>query len=312
MDLSIIVTTYGRPEKVIRLLDGIFASNLAEIQYEVVVVDDCSGDNVVDAIRDRFGDRDNFCILVNEVNSKVSRSRNHGVERSTGEWVLFIDDDVVVGPESIRALYEASKQHPEAILTPVMYEYMDKGAVWFAGISYNHWTTMGTFINKNPGELSCLAETFPTDLALTMMGMPRSAFEASGPFDETLFPFQFEELDLCIRARLHGHEIWVVKHSKVYHDHSTGSFLNVPWRLHMTVRNRFFTARLWASSPLEEMSALAASIAHAVLYTGVKLLVYRRNMRESLVAIGKGTWEGILGLRGLVPYRKRDFNHIND
>ena len=52
-------------------------------------------------------------IVVREGNS-ASEARNIGIERATGKYIAFLDDDDICHPERIELQVEAAEKHPEA------------------------------------------------------------------------------------------------------------------------------------------------------------------------------------------------------
>jgi GT2 family glycosyltransferase len=58
-------------------------------------------------------DNQNIFLLVNEKNEGASFTRNRGMYAGSGEWILFLDDDLTV-PEDLLNIYgEAARNYPE-------------------------------------------------------------------------------------------------------------------------------------------------------------------------------------------------------
>ena len=73
--------------------------------YEVIVVDDCSTDNSVDAAK-TFLYRENYYITHTEKNSGPGIARNIGVDKSIGKYVLFLDSDDCLDSNILYKLYD--------------------------------------------------------------------------------------------------------------------------------------------------------------------------------------------------------------
>lgn len=54
-------------------------------------------------------------LIVNKTNQGASRSRNTGIEAGTGEWILFLDDDVIVSPDLLLNYAKAIREKPGEI-----------------------------------------------------------------------------------------------------------------------------------------------------------------------------------------------------
>lgn len=54
-------------------------------------------------------------MLVNDVNSGPSYTRNRGIEEGNGQWILLLDDDIVPSPDLLNAYAEAIHAYPESL-----------------------------------------------------------------------------------------------------------------------------------------------------------------------------------------------------
>ena len=97
--VSVIVPTYNRIERLRRVLAGLTHQSYPLNDFEVIVVSDGSSDGTDDYLQ---ATTTPLCLtVVTQPNQGVASARNHGLERATGELVLFIDDDVVPAPQLI-------------------------------------------------------------------------------------------------------------------------------------------------------------------------------------------------------------------
>jgi GT2 family glycosyltransferase len=106
MDLSIIIVNYKSRDKVLACLDSIYASDLAGISFEIILVDNNSGD--------RFDDLayDNLQVVYSAKNLGMGAGNNLGVAESSGEILLILNPDTIVRPSAIKTLYNYLKQDP--------------------------------------------------------------------------------------------------------------------------------------------------------------------------------------------------------
>jgi len=105
---SIVIPTRARPA----YLEVALASIVPQAQdagAEVLVIDDAGDSTPARALAERLGARyePHPCPL------GLNVARNTGVERSAGELVVFVDDDVRVRPGWLQALLAAARKHPE-------------------------------------------------------------------------------------------------------------------------------------------------------------------------------------------------------
>lgn len=84
----------------------------SSIRWELLVVDNNSNDDTSIVARE-FTERLPLRYIV-ESQQGLSRARNRGIAEARGQLLLFTDDDVMVEPGWLAAMYEASQRHPRA------------------------------------------------------------------------------------------------------------------------------------------------------------------------------------------------------
>ena len=110
MKYSIVVPVFNRPDEVDELLESLCSQTLKD--FEVVIVEDGSQKPCKDVCDKYAGILDLHYYLKD--NSGPGQSRNYGVERAQGEYVLILDSDVVL-PEGFMANVEKELQGETAV-----------------------------------------------------------------------------------------------------------------------------------------------------------------------------------------------------
>ena len=87
---SIIVPVYNVEKYLNRCLESIINQTYSNI--EVIIVNDGSKDNSL-KICERFKNKDERIILIDQVNCGVSIARNNGLKEASGDYVIFVDSD---------------------------------------------------------------------------------------------------------------------------------------------------------------------------------------------------------------------------
>ena len=90
MKISIIVTNFNYSKFLDRAIRSAFVQNYPTDKFELIVVDDCSTDKSLEII-ESYGDLISKIYLKDNVG--LSKARNIGVEKSNGEYIIFIDAD---------------------------------------------------------------------------------------------------------------------------------------------------------------------------------------------------------------------------
>lgn len=186
--ISIVVPVHNSAAHLEACLSAIVSSDLPNIEYELIVVDDASTDSSRD-IASRYTQK---IICTGDSPRGPAFARNRGCEIARGETIAFVDSDVVVHPD---ALQKMSKRLDDASLVAVFGSYdaqpaSDGAASQYRNLlhHYAHHESAGTVATFWAG---CGAVKAP-------------AFRTAKGFDERKFPRpQIEDVELGYRlARL--------------------------------------------------------------------------------------------------------------
>jgi glycosyltransferase involved in cell wall biosynthesis len=111
--VTIAICTFNRAESLRRTLDSLVAMQVPnDVNLEIVIVNNNSTDHT-DEIISKYLDRLPVR-RVSEPRTGLSNARNRAIEAAKGEYILWTDDDVVVGVGWLRAYVEAFECWPEA------------------------------------------------------------------------------------------------------------------------------------------------------------------------------------------------------
>ena len=116
MKTSIIIPVYNVEPYVQRCLESVMAQDRAEADMECIVVDDCGTDRSMDIVRETIAAYQGpirFVIVEHEQNRGLSAARNTGLEKASGDYILFIDSDDCLLPDSISYFLDNLALHPE-------------------------------------------------------------------------------------------------------------------------------------------------------------------------------------------------------
>jgi glycosyl transferase family 2 len=122
---SVVVTTYNRERIVRRCVDSCLAQSFGD--FEVVVVDDASGDGTVAALEAYEDPR--LRVVVHECNKGINPARHTGAAAARGEWVVVLDSDWELLPEALERLRAAIEGLPEGVRVVRFRLLWDDGSV---------------------------------------------------------------------------------------------------------------------------------------------------------------------------------------
>ncbi len=136
---------------------------------------------------------DKSCI--NNLNAGVSRAWNMGRQLAEGQFLLFINDDVIFNEESLQKMMEVMDNEPDvAIVGP-------KGAIWKNGQHV-------AFVGEAQAE-------YADAIAGFCFLVRASVFDKIGGFDLNYSSAGMEEIDFCYAVKKQGHKLKVLPNLEI-------------------------------------------------------------------------------------------------
>jgi glycosyltransferase involved in cell wall biosynthesis len=292
--VSIIIPCYRQAHLLPDALQSVFAQSYPAI--EPVVVNDGSDDNT-DEVARGFGDRIKY---VTKPNGGLGSARNAGIRAASGKYVLFLDADDAIHPDTVAWLMRAME-----------------------GIE-NRLCIMGGefFETELPPVVRGLAyEAEPLDLLPTLIAdnvgpchgflSPKEMVQSAGGFDETFRVRAIEDWDLWLRLAFRGADAVRINLSGAYYRRYTGSMsTNFPVMLRSRTELLLITRENLCRDPvvLQKCGGEFLRVAHRLrrrwIAIGTDSSMIRRlsaaiNEVEALTGRSPGTWKTRI-LNGLV------------
>lgn len=104
--VSIIIPVYNCEKYLDKCLSSIIAQSYQTL--EIIVINDGSNDNSGRIIQE-YADNYANILPINQTNSGVSAARNNGIEKASGEYLLFVDGDDFLETEYVKNLVETAQ-----------------------------------------------------------------------------------------------------------------------------------------------------------------------------------------------------------
>lgn len=111
--LSVIIPMYNAEKYIKRCIESCYKQGLKESEFEIIVVNDGSTDNSEEAVKTIQREHTNIVYYI-EKNLGQGAARNLGIEKAVGKYVLFLDSDDYLLPNSVTyVLCEARNKSAE-------------------------------------------------------------------------------------------------------------------------------------------------------------------------------------------------------
>jgi GT2 family glycosyltransferase len=215
--ISAIVVNFRRPDILGACLTSLQeALDRTGVETELVVVDNASGDASLDVVA-RVAPHAR--VLQMPTNLGFPTAVMEGVRASSGEWVLLINNDVIVEPDAVGALLEAAADRSDVGSLAMQMRFAgDAGTINSAGIGVDR---LGIAFDRLLGRPVSESETEPVEVFGACCGaalLRRAMLDDIGGMDESFF-FALDDADLAWRAQMRGWRCLYVPGSVVHHHH---------------------------------------------------------------------------------------------
>ena len=298
--VSIITVNWNGLEDTIECLESF--KKITYPNYEVVVVDNDSKGNDVQVLGERYGDY--IHLVKNDKNYGAGGGNNAGIRyaltNSNSDYVLLLNNDVVVDPEFLTEMVEVAETDPAiAIAGAKIYCYHEPNRVQYVWGKLALWRGQ---VITTPRVITELLEGKEIDrgqydsikevdaLLFFCVLIKRSAIEKIGLFDEGQF-FAWEDTDYCIRAARAGYKIVYVPKAKVWHKGGGWSVSSPDLRNYYSVRGNFRLMKLHATRWQYYSFLIYFFGVHLWLATAYCLIWLRQP--RALISFFKGVRDGL-------------------
>lgn len=194
--------------------------------FEIIVVDNGSTDGTLEYLRPRS----DLQLIENGYNAGFTKGTNQGIAATSGEYILWLNTDTILGDDSLGALIEFLDSNPAAgivgprVLNPdgTFQPQCKRGMPTpLAALCYG--LGLDRLFPNNPTIGAYLLRYIPDTHAAIVAGVSgcclmtrREVCDDIGPLDEEMFAFG-EDLEWCVRAGKAGWEVWYYPGSTIVH-----------------------------------------------------------------------------------------------
>lgn len=110
--ISVLMTAYNREKYIAEAIDSVLVQTYA--QWELIIVDDGSKDNTVSVAQSYALKDSRIKIFINEKNLGDYPNRNKAASYAAGKYLMYVDSDDTLYPDSIKKCVELMEQFPQS------------------------------------------------------------------------------------------------------------------------------------------------------------------------------------------------------
>ena len=191
--ISVVLPTFNRQSILHGTIENLCDQSFNPNEYEIVVVDDCSTDGTL-AYLSQLRLKVRFSYVRNANNLGRAKTRNIGIRKAIGQYVLMIDNDIWATRNLIAEHYALHKANPDGV------------AVVGAVLPTDEETQSALDLTLKAHHLWCHAEMtrqqnkLPATFCKTAnLSLSKKVFDRVGLFQESFINYGGEDTDLGMR-----------------------------------------------------------------------------------------------------------------
>jgi len=196
--------------------------------YELIIIDNNSSE---DGTKSYIINEANKC-LFNLTNLGFSKGNNQGAKMATGEYLCFMNSDVIVGPNWLEEMLETFNHH-------------NCGAVGTLG-NPRFGEINGTQISYNQYKGQYKEDVYVDSLVGFCILIKKSLFKEIGGWDEDFTIGNYEDNMLCEKVKNKGYKLYISHKSNVSHDKPSQTFIanNIDYLGILNNNRDFFVSKM--------------------------------------------------------------------
>ncbi|MDX1590890.1 MAG: glycosyltransferase family 2 protein [Balneolaceae bacterium] len=235
---SIIIVTWNALDHLREYLPSVAATSYPD--FEIIIADNASTDGSAEWVREHIPGAK---IATFDYNYGYCGGNNRAVKYSSGDILIFLNNDVRVEPDWLQPLADTFSDSSVGIAQPKMLSVKEPDMFEYAGAAGGMIDKMGypfckgrifDTVERDNGQYDKSSEIFWASGAA--FAVRKSLFRELGGFDED-FEFHMEEIDLCWRAHKTGLRVMSQPASVVYHLGGGSLPMGSPRKVYYNYRN---------------------------------------------------------------------------
>lgn len=214
--VSIVILSLNQKEWTLACLRSI--QNHTSIPYEIIIVDNGSNKDTVDALIEYTDRNDRVTLILNAQNHGFAEGNNQALPLAKGDYVLLLNNDTLATSGWLEGMIRVLDEHPETGIVGPMSNYV-AGPQIVESARYSSIPEMEAFASRwRDGHRG---ESLEASMVIGFcMLMRRKVIEAIGGMDGIFGIGNFEDMDFCYRATLAGFRIRIAREVFVHHQGS--------------------------------------------------------------------------------------------
>lgn len=263
--------------------------NEKNIQFKIIVVDNCSTDNSIEELKKI----DNIILIKAQDNGGFAKGNNVGIKYAMehdAQYIILLNNDTEIEENAISILVQAAEDDSSTGIIGSRIMYFDnKELINYCGGKIN-WLKCAT-IHENYKEKYVndgINYKYTEFITGCSMLIKREVIKKIGYLPEEYFMY-YEDADYCVKAKENGYKLGLCTNSIIYHKVSVSSGgENSPFSIKWGNRNRLIFMNKYRKYSKGILSTLFYYITRLILFIKYNI----KGQKEKAKAIIEGMKSG--------------------
>jgi GT2 family glycosyltransferase len=231
MDLSIIIVSYKGYNRLRQCLDSLITFCGKSLSTEVVVVNNCPGEEEFQIIEKQYP---GFLFVNNDINGGYANGCNKGSSHAKGKYLLILNPDTIVTEGAVEELVTIAKSNPAFMITSCrqVNEKGEESVSWGPFPQFSNLTGFLRAIFRTGYKSQIrLNESYPSHIFFpdwisgSVVLISKDDYLRLKGFDEDFWMY-YEDVDLCKRANAIGGAVAFCNNVTIEHNHGGSTRIN--------------------------------------------------------------------------------------
>lgn len=275
-DISVIIVNYKGWKHLENCLNAFDTFTSEFFSFEVIIVDNCSNDGFFSVFQRQFP---KYNFVENSGNNGFSNGCNLGAKKARGEYLLFLNSDIIATERAIDVLLQSIRDRSELFILSCRHMSKNGSVEQMSRLFPSFLTLNGIFRSVHRCFLksnlnSSLDIIYPDWVSGSVILISRENFDVLGGWDERYWLY-YEDVDLCRRTVNNGGIVGLHTGISVIHNHGGSTRINLKTAaltksevyisLHVYLSIHFSGLKLWLLQVIVLFETLLIRLVPALL-----------------------------------------------
>ena len=184
-------------------------------KHEIIFIDNGSTDGTLEWLKKLIKKYPNYKLINNKINLGFAKGCNQGIKASSGEFIILLNNDVVVTENWLSGMLECLNFRPNVGIVGPMTNNIS-GPQKVPQVSYESIQDLPSFA-KSFNEQNRYRRPRHQRIVGFCMLFKRKLVDDIGYLDESFGTGNFEDDDYCLRTALHGYQNYIAGDVFIHH-----------------------------------------------------------------------------------------------